>query len=184
MSNTLYLVRHAQTQQTLLPAETWPLSDTGIQQVRKLAELPFWSEVHLICSSWEPKAIQTAQIVAERHNFSVEPVFDLRELRRTGDRAADYEAAVREVLENPLKSYHGWEPAGEAQTRIVTAIERVLMLHEDKTLAVVSHGLALTLYLAYLTDTQPTSDLWHSLPFASAIQVDPEARQTLAHFDI
>lgn len=184
MSNALYLIRHAQTQQTGLPAETWPLSDVGIQQAHKLAGMPFWPEVHLICSSWEPKAIQTAQIVAERHDLPVEPVLDLRELRRTEGYVADYESAVREALKNPLKSHPGWEPAGEAQTRIMTAIERLLMLHEGETLAVVSHGLVLTLYLAYLTDTAPTPDLWRSLPFASATQVDPETHAILNRFTI
>jgi broad specificity phosphatase PhoE len=53
MPNTqyLYLVRHAQTQPTALPIETWPLSDVGIQQARRLAELPFWQDVQIICSS-------------------------------------------------------------------------------------------------------------------------------------
>ena len=184
MSNPLYLVRHAQTRPTALPAETWPLSEQGFRQARKLAELPFWSDVQLICTSLEPKALQTTQMVAERHSLPIEPAFDLRELRRTGERVADYEAAVCEVLEHPTKSFHGWEPAGEAQTRIVTAIERLLMLHEGETLAVVSHGLVLTLYLAYLTDAPPTLDLWQSLPFASATQVDPEARAVLNCFTI
>ena len=184
MSNTLYLVRHAHTQPTALPVETWPLSEQGIQQAHKLAGLPFWHDVHLICSSWEPKAIQTAQIVAERRCLPIEPVFDLRELRRTKGPVPDYAAAVCEVLENPLKSFQGWEPAGEAQTRIMTAIERLLMLHEGETLAVVSHGLALTLYVAYLTGAAPTLDLWHSLPFASATQVDPDARIVLNRFTL
>ena len=182
MSNTLYLIRHAHSQRTALPAETWALSDLGRQQAQRLAALPFWQDVQIICSSWEPKALQTAQIVAERHNLPVEPVFDLRELRRPNDLVADYESTVREVLENPFKSVGGWEPAGEAQTRIMTAIERLLMLHEDKTLAVISHGLVLTLYLSYLTDTRPTLDLWHGLPFASAVQIDPEARTILKRF--
>jgi len=179
---TLYLIRHAQTQPTALPVETWPLSDLGRQQAQRLAELPFWQDVQVICASVEPKALQTAQIVAARRDLPVEPVFDLRELRRPGSLVDDYGSAVRQVLENPTTSVNGWEPAGEAQTRIVTAIERLLMLHEGETLAVVSHGLALTLYLAYLTDIQPTLDLWRSLPFASAIQVDPEARAILNRF--
>ena len=181
---TLYLIRHAHTQQTALPAETWPLSELGRQQAHELAEQPFWQEVHIICTSVEPKALQTAQVVAERHDLPVEPSFDLRELRRPGDPVGDYEAVVREVLENPTRSVSGWEPAGEAQTRVMTAIERLLMLHENETLAVVSHGLVLTLYLAYLADTQPTLDLWRGLSFASATQVDPDARQILNHFEI
>jgi len=184
MSNVLYLVRHAHTQQTALPVETWPLSEQGIQQAHKLAELPFWRDVHLICSSWEPKAIQTAQIVVEQHGLPIEPVFDLRELRRTDAYVPDYPAAVREALENPFKSFQGWEPAGEAQSRIMTAIERLLMLHEGETLAVVSHGLALTLYLAYLAGTPPSFDTWNTLPFACAIQVDPEERTVLNRFTI
>jgi broad specificity phosphatase PhoE len=134
--------------------------------------------------SWEPKALQTAQIIAERRGLPIEPVFDLRELRRPETLVRDYEGAVRAVLQNPFKSIRGWEPAGEAQTRIVTAVERLLMLHEGETLAIVSHGLALTLYLAYLTDTAPTLDLWRSLPFASAAEVDFEAHTILNHFII
>jgi broad specificity phosphatase PhoE len=182
MSDMLYLIRHAHSQPTALPAETWPLSDLGRQQAQRLAELPFWPEVQIICSSWEPKALQTAQIVAARRDLPVEPIFDLRELRRPGGPVDDYESAVRLALENPTTSVNGWEPAGEAQTRIVTAVERLLMLHEGETLAVVSHGLALTLYLAYLTDTPPTLDSWRSLPFASATLVDPDARTLLNRF--
>ena len=182
MSNTLYLIRHAHSQQTALPIETWPLSGLGREQTRKLAELPFWQDVHIICTSVEPKAIQTAQIVAERHDLPVEPSFELRELRRPGARVDDYESVVRQVLENPARSVNGWEPAGEAQTRIMTAIERLLALHENETLAVVSHGLVLTLYLAYLADTMPTLDLWRSLSFASVTLVDPERHQVLARF--
>jgi len=73
-------------------------SQPGIRQARKLAELPFWREVQIICSSWEPKALQTAQIVAEQHSLPIEPVFDLRELRRTEGVVADYEAAIHAVL--------------------------------------------------------------------------------------
>lgn len=182
--NTLYLVRHAHTQQTALPVETWPLSDLGRQQAQKLAALPFWQDVQIICSSAEPKALQTAQIIAAQRDLPVEPIWDLRELRRPGNPVLDYEAAVQAVLENPTSSVNGWEPAGEAQTRIVTAIERLLILHQDQTLAVVSHGLVLTLYLAYLTDTAPTLELWQSLPFASAVQVNPETRAILNRFTI
>ena len=95
---TLYLIRHAHSQRTALPAEAWALSEPGIRQARKLAELPFWREVQIICSSWEPKALQTAQIVAEQHSLPIEPVFDLRELRRTEGVVADYEAAIHAVL--------------------------------------------------------------------------------------
>jgi len=181
---SLYLVRHTHPQQTALPAEMWPLSDLGREQARRLAELPFWQHVQIICSSWEPKAIQTAQIVAECRNLPIEPVFDLRELRRPGIPVSDYEAAVRQVLENPFRSINGWEPAGEAQTRVMTAIERLLMLHETETLAIVSHSIALTLYLAYLTDTAPSFDVWRSLSFGSVIQVDPQSRHILARFEI
>ncbi len=167
-----------------MPVETWPLSDVGVQQAQRLAELPFWQDVQIICSSVEPKALQTAQFAAERHNLPVEPVFDLRELRRTGGWTPGYEEIVRQALENPCKSVKGWEPAGEAQTRIMTAIERLLMLHEGTTLAVVSHGLVITLYLAYLAGTPPSLETWKSLPFACAIQVDPEARSILNRFTI
>jgi broad specificity phosphatase PhoE len=58
------------------------------------------------------------------------------------------------------------------------------MLYEGETLAIVSHGLVLTLYRADLTDTAPTLDLWRSLPFASATWVDPQARAVLNRFAV
>jgi broad specificity phosphatase PhoE len=185
-NRTLYLIRHAQAQPTALPAETWPLSDLGRQQAQKLAELPFWQVVHVICTSAEPKAIQTAQIIATQRDLPIEPSFDLREWRRPGVLVGkdEYQAIVRQAFANPAASVNGWEPAGEAQTRIMVAIERLLMLHEGQTLAVISHSLVLTLYLAHLTDTTPNMELWHSIPFASAIQVDPEACKILARFEI
>ncbi len=184
MSHSLYLVRHAETEPSNQPVELWPLSEAGREQATKLAGQPFWEDVDLICTSLEPKALQTVQIVRERHDLPMEPAFDLHELRRPSGPIADYAEAVRQALANPAASVHGWEPAGEAQTRILVAIERLLMLHEEMSIAVVSHGLVLSLYLAHLIGTEPSLELWRSIPFASAIQVDVEAGKIVARYEI
>ncbi len=183
MNRTLFLIRHAHSQQTSQPADRWGLAHLGQEQAQKLAAQPFWADVGLICTSLEPKAVQTAQIVAEQHALPVEPSFDLHELRRTGP-VADYTAAVDAVLSNPSSSVQGWEPAAEAQTRIVVAVERLLMLHERSTLAVVTHGLVLTLYLAFAMDQAPSLGLWQSIPFAAALQIDPEAHAMITRYEI
>jgi broad specificity phosphatase PhoE len=167
----LYLIRHAHTRMTGGAAERWPLSEKGRREARILARQDFWRKVELIFSSPEPKASSTAKPAARRWGVPLRIVDCLRELHRPR-LIPDYRKAIARLFANPEQSIAGMETAAQAAGRITHCIRELVAAHPGQTLAVVSHGLVLTLFLAQLDDRWPTTSEWRAVPFAGLITVD------------
>lgn len=167
----LYLIRHARVQMRGDVAERWPLSERGRLEAGTLARQDFWREVELVFSSPEPKARQTAEPAARRWCVPLVTVDCLRELRRP-QLLPDYQTAVARFFANPESSVAGCEPAAQVAERITRCLKELVAAHPERTLAVVSHGLALTLFLAQLKDRWPTLAEWRAVPFAGLAVVD------------
>lgn len=85
---------------------------------------------------------------------------------------SDYEGAVAAFLAQPEASPHGWEPAAHARARFVTAMEETIAAYPAASVAVVAHGLILTLYLSTLIGGSPADIAhWRMIPFASIARV-------------
>ena len=180
MSGELILIRHAETALDFsVPAERWDLSAAGVEQAQVLAGAPFWPGVQVLVSSDEPKALATATPAAARHGLDVLPLPELREVRRPAEKIADYAGAVREYLS---AGRAGWEPAHQAAARVGRGIEHVLAEHPGRTIAAVSHGLVLTLYVAALLGRDDLFPLWRTISFTGWARVDPQARRLLEGF--
>lgn len=155
----------------------WRLSPTGEQQARDLARSPAWSDLTLIASSPEAKAIATARPIAEVTGLElrIEPM--LHEVDRGETPLVtreEYDAHVASHFSSPGESVSGWETADAARSRVVTCIER---LTDDATgsLCVVSHGLVLSHYLAHLRGLPaPDFNEWRSIDLPAIAVVDPE----------
>jgi broad specificity phosphatase PhoE len=180
------LVRHAAV--TVDPREDahqWRLSADGEVAATRLANVLQFGAVGQIYSSPEPKAIATACAVARGQ--AVVEIDGLAELDR---RAAgwlgtsdDYAAMVAEIFRQPTVSVRGCETALAAQRRIVGAIDRLAGGARDEAIAVVSHGIVLTLYVSWLRGlAEPDLDRWRRMRFPDAAVVDHERRVVLSDF--
>jgi len=167
----LYLIRHARAQMLGDAAERWPLSERGRRQAAVLARQDFWREVACVFSSPEPKALQTAEPPARRWAIPLVTVDCLHELRRPR-LLPDYDAAIARLFAEPGRSIAGCEPAAQAAERITRCIEGLVAAHAEQTLAVVSHGLVMTLFLARLENRWPTVADWHAVPEMGLATVD------------
>lgn len=167
----LYFVRHARSQMTGDVAKRWPLSEEGQREAGVLARQDFWREVDLVFSSPEPKAVQTAKPSARRWGIPLEIVNCLHELRRP-QLVHDYEEIIARLFAEPETSIAGLEPASQAADRIAHCLKRLVAAHPGQTLAVVSHGLVLALFLARLEGRWPTVADWRAVPFAGLAVVD------------
>lgn len=167
----LYLIRHAHSQMTGDVAKRWPLSEKGRRQAGILARQDFWREVELIFSSPEPKALQTAEPAARRWGIPLKIVDCLRELRRPR-LLQDYHEVIARVFANPDQSIAGMETATRTAERITRCLKELVAAHPGQTLAAVSHGLVLTLFLAQLENRWPTVDEWRTVPFTGLSIVD------------
>jgi broad specificity phosphatase PhoE len=173
----LYLVRHsAVTLRPDVPSAQWHLSPEGRAGADSLADEPFWPEVRAVYASTEPKAEATAQRIAARHALPVRIEADPREVERPWVEG-DYKDAVRRYLAG--EALAGWEPRDRALARVRQCIDGIVRRHEERDVAVVSHGIALTLYVAALLDLDAgrAYDAWSRIRFPDVAILDPAARR-------
>jgi len=183
----IYLIRHPHTRINLeTPAATWDLSEIGQAQTAALLNAPFWPHVSAVYPSREPKAVTTAKEAALRYNIPVVPRSAFGELDRSAYTAPDeraYEVAVAACFATPAESPHGWEPAAAALFRFKREMAQVLSWHPpEESIAVVSHGLVLALYMAHLRGQEPTLSAWRAVDFAAIAAVDRASLRPVSAF--
>lgn len=163
----LLLVRHSQPEITLgLLARDWRLSAEGRARCQPLAE-EIARRFHpvIVVSSDEPKAIETADLIAARLDVPVEIARDLREHEREAVRTlADdaFQSAIADFFARPQELVYGRETAARALARFSAAVAAVLAAHPAGDVVVVTHGTVMSLYLGALTGTSPLV-IWKSL---------------------
>jgi len=138
-----------------VPVPDWPLNERGQARMRAMTAQPWARVVRGIFASSERKARDAAQILAEALGLGVYSVIaNLGENDRsaTGFLAKDeFEATVDAFFAQPLQSIRGWEPAADAQIRIVGAVEQALSrTPEGMDIAIVGHGGTGTLLYCHL----------------------------------
>lgn len=179
----LYLVRHAEVVvRPSLPASQWLLSATGVAAAGALAAKEWWAELDGLYASPEPKALGTAEPVAARHGLPISPEPRLREVERTGWAGEQHGELARRYLEG--EAVDGWERREAALSRVRGCIDGVAAKHRGSSAGVVSHGLALTLYLAGLLglDAYAAHELWARMRFPDVAIVDPQTGHVFREF--
>lgn len=172
----LVLVKHSlPTIDPGVPARDWRLSPAGVARCRSLADRLHEFRPPAIVSSTEPKAVETATLVAERLGIPVTVVdglheHDRRAAKLLGD--AEFAQAVAALFAQPRSLVFGRETANEALARFDAAITRIV----DATpgpddIIVVSHGTVIALFVAAHSGTDGLS-LWKRLGLPSFVVLD------------
>jgi broad specificity phosphatase PhoE len=152
MPNTLILIRHSQSQpEPERPASQWPLTEEGRRRCIALAPRLAAYPPDVIVTSRERKAGETGALVAAQLGLSVTETEGLHEHLR--ERVGwlsnqEFEQAVTAFFTRPDELVFGEETAGQAGARFDTAVRNVLASHPGKTVAIVSHGTVITLFVA------------------------------------
>jgi len=167
----LYLIRHARVQMMGDAPQRWSLSEEGQREGGILARQNLWREVEHIFSSPAPKSLQTVAPAARRWGIPLTIVDCLHELARP-QLVYNYEKIITRILAEPEASIVGLEPAVQAADRITRCIKELVATHPEQTLAVASHGLVLTLFLAQLENRWPKVTEWRGVPFAGLAILD------------
>src|SRR5512140_773096 len=122
MSTVRYLT-HPQVQiDPDVPVPQWSLSPVGRARTETIANAGWLARTTQIISSGERKAIETAEIIADRLGLMIE----IREAMHENDRSAtgflnpaEFEDVANQFFAEPHLSVRGWERAIDAQARIV-----------------------------------------------------------------
>ena len=124
----------------------------------------------MIWSSREPKAIATAQIVANEFRVPFEIADGLEEQHRDNVpflSKEKFEAAVERFFHCPNRLVLGTETAEQARDRFAAAIDKVIDAGQADSI-LVTHGTVMTLYAASMAGVQPM-DFWSRLELPSYV---------------
>ena len=175
--NNLILVRHSEPKiEPDKPASTWRLSERGRTKAKLLAdELRVFTPTSIWCSK-EPKAIETAQILAGALHLSVNIADGLEEHHRSSvpyfPTHDEFEQAVQQFFLNPQQLVLGDETAHQALQRFTAAINRIIATDTADTAIVVTHGTVMTLYMASVSGVESIC-FWRNLETPSFVVLTP-----------
>jgi broad specificity phosphatase PhoE len=175
MNKYLILVKHSVPEIVQsLPARSWTLSELGRTRARQLAEVLKQYQPDVIVSSKEPKAKETAEILAAIHGIELHIAEDLHEHDRSNVpflRHDEFQASIREFFQKPGEPVFGRETADQAHARFYRGLHSVLDEHANKTIVVVTHGTVISLFVARLTGSSDF-EIWNRLGLPSFIAMD------------
>ena len=149
-----------------VPAREWHLSEEGLQRCRLLAVSLGNRNPARIVSSLEPKALETAQMIATTIGMPFETAPGLHEHVRNREKYTDrkvFEASVRTFFAHPGLVVYGDESADQAHARFTQAVEGIQERYPGQTpLVIVSHGTVISLFVARACGVDPYR-VWKSL---------------------
>lgn len=168
----LILIRHSNPE--ILkdrPANQWLLSDKGRDRARTLAPFLVKYLPSIIYSSKEPKAIETAEILANLMDLPRAARYGLHEHLRNQvewTNADDFRAKVQDLFQRQDKVIFGEESALETVTRFSESVNAIVLKHPDQSVAIVSHGTVISLFVSSQNEIDAYS-FWRSLEMPSLV---------------
>lgn len=170
----LILVKHAMP--VIDPkrsAPEWVLSAKGRADSIRLAQCLEGYQPRVIVSSDEPKAAETARVVAGELGIAVHMRPGLHEHDRRGVPFLpniEFRAAVHRFFSDPLHLVFGQETADQAYERFSMALQAALRAFPLQNVVVAAHGTVISLFVARMTGIEPYP-LWERLGLPSFVAV-------------
>jgi broad specificity phosphatase PhoE len=163
----LILIRHSTVElQTNVNSHEWQLNAEGRKRCELLAEELRSYGIDRVITSEEAKATLTGQLVADVLEIPCESAPNLHETKRETvgyfENVNDFRASVQAAMAEPDKLLFGEETFTDARERFSKQLDTLLEQYPDETLAVVSHGTVMALYLAHISE-QDVVSLWNAL---------------------
>jgi broad specificity phosphatase PhoE len=178
MRERLILVKHSlPAVDPSAPASQWRLSVDGRQRCRALARALEPFRPADIVSSDEPKASETAQLLAAAWGQGYRTVPGLHEQRREALgwlSERDFEAGVRRFFARLDDGVFGEETGAQAIQRFTRAIAAVWPPPAGSNLIAVAHGTVIALYAMSVARVDGF-ELWRRLGLPSYVVIDPMA---------
>jgi broad specificity phosphatase PhoE len=183
VSRQLTLVRHSLPEiEKDRPAREWRLSEEGKARARRLADVLRSHCFDFIATSNEPKAVETAQILADLYHLKPWVTAGLHEHERSIApylSQPDFEAAVRELFEKPDIPVSGDETANQAHERFSRAVHSILSDNKNSKIAIVAHGIVISMFVSRLTG-KSGFQIWSELGLPCFVVLDMQSKELIA----
>ena len=187
MNKYLIFVKHSLPQiEENIPAREWHLSEVGRLRAERLVTRLTIYKPEVLFSSTEPKATETAEIIANKLQLNLHVFENLHEHDRSNTpylSHAEFQNTVREFFINPEILTFGNETAEEAYRRFSNALHSILEANRNKTITIVSHGTVISLFVSRLLGTSDYS-LWKTLGLPGFVVLDMISRTLITQENI
>lgn len=162
-STTIWLVRHAEAGQPSGVSEPhWPLTETGHGQAAHLAHVLRDKSIgHLYASPFR-RAQQTLMPLAAALALPIRVAPGLRERRLAGTLIDDFRAALLQGFTDHDHCLPGGESLRACRERMTEVVTEVSRQHQGGTIAMCSHGVAITAFLSGL-DPSLGYEFWQAI---------------------
>ncbi len=187
MNKNLILVKHSLPEISEdRPAREWHLSEAGRLRAEILAKRLIYFRPEILISSVEPKAIETAQIIATNLKLELAMVEGLHEHDRSDVSYLsrdEFEKTVHAFFLNPDRLILGSETANGAHRRFTQAVNSILRSHPNRSIVIVSHGTVISLFVSRLTGISDFS-LWNDLGLPGFVVLEMKSNSLVAQENI
>lgn len=149
MTTVVYFIRHAQSDRSFHDEHTRPLTEEGIADTEKVALTLKDKGITHILSSPYTRTLQTVQGLSHALKLEIETDTDFRERNAGkwhGDRFFDFVEKQWADFDYRTK---GGESLKEVQERNVGALKKYLEKYKGQTIALATHGTALSTIINY-----------------------------------
>lgn len=178
MATKLILIRHGATDWNLKKRYCGlvdiGLNETGEAQARCLHKRLKKELIHKIYSSDRKRALQTAKIIFK--GMEIQKMPGLEEMDFGCFEGLTYSETMKKfkrIYKKWLKDPFGITiPEGENledfKKRVIRTIKNIILINKNKTVAIVSHGGPLGIFLNYILESM---DFWKQIPASASLSI-------------
>lgn len=192
MKTTLYIVRHGQSEGNVngdIVGTNPPLTEVGIEQAKKLAELLTPITIDSVFASNLIRAKQTAEYIAHSKGLAISEFPEIRE-RHFGSLEGlksthawkKHRQSLDEYFQAPLAEQLKWkvvedmESLEDVLSRVLPFFENITSAHKDKTILLVTHANVIISLLAHFAFVESLNQLpYGSIQNTSYIKLQENA---------
>ncbi|TDT62411.1 histidine phosphatase family protein [Fonticella tunisiensis] len=159
MKTCVYFVRHAEPDFSIKDDLIRPLSEKGIADSKRVTRALMDKNITAIYSSPFKRAIDTIKDFACNAGLEIITVNDFRE-RRVGEWVEDFKAFSKKQWDDFDFKLSGGESLREVQKRNISALFDVIRNNQGKSVAIGTHGTALSAIINYFNPDFGYDDFW------------------------
>lgn len=160
METTVYFVRHATSDHSNKDERTRGLTTTGLQDRKLATDYLSDKKVDKIYSSPYYRSILTIQDFAETLGYDINCIEDFRERKVDSGWIENFEEFAKKQWSDFNYKLTDGETLQEVQDRNINALQFVLKMDRGKTIAIGTHGTALSTIVNYYQPMFKFDDFW------------------------
>lgn len=146
---TIYFIRHAEPNYENHDDLTRELSEKGMKDRELVTKFLMDKDIALVFSSPYKRAVDTVRHFAELKGLEIHTVKDFRERRIDSGWIEDFTAFCKAQWDDFDYKLSDGETLNEVQKRNIASLNNLLKEYPEKTIAVGSHGTALSTIINY-----------------------------------